>query len=104
MGAIATFTIISAAHLPELNIVYRITKIRRMVIGSTRSKSFLRSLLALIFSGPVNVVSSGQRHLLVHLVDGLLDRASQITTAHAVLNGDVALLSFAVNLLGAVGW
>src|SRR5277367_1741914 len=62
----------------------------------------LRAFLALILSGPVNVVSRRQRYLLVHFVDGLFDRASEIATTNAVLRGDIALLSFAIDLFGTV--
>jgi hypothetical protein len=58
----------------------------------------VRALLALVFALPVNVIAARKLNLsLVYLLDGLLDGAAQVAAAHAVLDGDVALVRFAVD-------
>ena len=44
----------------------------------------------------------GSLTLLVDLGDGLFHRAAEIAPANAVFDGDIALVLFAVNLLGAI--
>lgn len=73
-----------------------------MVMGEHEKQSPLRTLLALVFTRPINVVSRRQSYLLVHLVDRLFDRTSKITATNAVFNRDIALFAFAINLFGAI--
>ena len=60
------------------------------------------ALFAFVFAFPVDVVSARQLNLRVHLLDGFLDGAAKIAPAHAVLDRDVALVSFAVDFRAAV--
>ena len=48
------------------------------------------------------LISGGQLDLPADLPDGLFHRAAQIAPAHAVLDGDVALVSFAIDFGRAV--
>ena len=75
---------------------------RMSVMGSTSMQAVGRALLAFILSGPVDLVSRGQFDLIVDLADGLFDGRAEVAIAHTVLDGDVALAGFAVDLLGAV--
>ena len=61
-------------------------------------------LLALVFALPVDVIPARQLHLRVDLLDGFFHRAAQVAAAHAVLDGDVALVPFAIDFGGAVAF
>ena len=74
----------------------------RIVIGKTSIKPSGRSLLALVLAGPVDLVAGGKFDLRVDLADGLFDGRAEVAVADAVLDGDVALAAFAVDLFGAV--
>src|ERR1700676_687740 len=56
------------------------------------------TLLALVFASPVEVIALVKAHLLPHFFDGLAHGATQVATAHAVLNGDIARISLAINI------
>src|SRR6266481_5752085 len=65
-------------------------------------EALLRTLLALVFAGPVNVIADGELNLLVHLLDGLFDRAAEVAATDAVLDRDITRIFFAVDFRGAV--
>jgi hypothetical protein len=100
--AIATFTINQEGPLARFE--HRVEDRKDQKDGDRKHQQQppLRALLALILAGAVNVVSGRQRYLLINLVDGLFDSAAKVTTVDAVLYSDVALLAFAVNLLGTI--
>ena len=54
-------------------------------------------LLAFILSRPIQVVAFRQRHFPPHFFDGLSNGATEITSAHAVLDSDVSGISFAID-------
>ena len=70
--------------------------------GQHQHEAVGTALLAFVLSGPVDLVSRGQFDLIVDLADGLFDGRAEVAVAHTVLDGDVALAGFAVDLLGAV--
>src|ERR1035438_3378045 len=55
------------------------------------------ALLALVLAGPVQVIALGKRDLVSDLVNRLADGAAQVAAAHAVLDGNVAGVSLAVD-------
>src|SRR5579864_223011 len=60
------------------------------------------ALLALVFSRLVQVISLGKFHFLSDLVDSLPHSAAEVTAAHAIFDGDIARVAFAINGGGAV--
>ena len=102
MGAMATVARMRAAHFIDPNIEYRIMKMTSNVRGMMMVSRSLGALLAGVFARPVDVIAGGQLHLPVDLPHGLLDGATQVASPHAVFDGDVALISFAVDFRGAV--
>ena len=70
--------------------------------GQHQHQALVGALLALVFARPVDVVARGKLDLVVDLGDRLFHRAAQIAAANAVLDGDVALVRLAIDLLGAV--
>src|ERR1035438_3826471 len=64
----------------------------------------LRTLLTLILAFPTDLVSRRQLHLLVHLPDGLLHRAAQVASPHAVFDGHVPRVAFPVDLRMIYAW
>ena len=62
----------------------------------------LGALLAGILAGPVDGVSFRQLDLRAHLPDGLFDGAAQVASAHAILDGDIALTPFPIDFRRAV--
>ena len=60
------------------------------------------ALLAGVFARPLQGVAQGQLHFLAYVVDGIPHRAAQVAAAHAVLDGDIARVVFAVNHGGAI--
>ena len=97
-----TLTRISVAHFSERNMVYRMMKISRMVSGTMISRRALGALLALVFAFPVDVVAARQLAPARPPSACFFDRAAQVAAAHAVLDGDVALVAFAVDFRSAV--
>jgi hypothetical protein len=77
-------------------------KMSRMVMGQTIMQAARAALLALVLAGPVDLVAGRELDLLVDLGDGLFDGGAEVAVADAVLDGDVALAAFAVDLFGAV--
>ena len=70
--------------------------------GDDNQKPRLRSLLALVFAFPVDVVSRRQFDLFLDLLDRLFDGAPQVAAANAILDGNVALVAFPVDFRTAV--
>ena len=66
-------------------------------MGTMSSQAMVGALLALVFARPIERVALRQLHLAIHLPHGFFHGAAQVTTAHAVLDGDVALIAFAIN-------
>ena len=62
----------------------------------------LRALLAFIFAGPVDAITDRKLHLRPHLLHCFFHRASQVPAAHAVLDGDITRIRFAVDFRRAV--
>ncbi len=62
----------------------------------------LRSLLALILAGPIDVIADRQFHLLLHQPHGLFDRAAQVAPADAVFDCHVARILFAADLRSSI--
>src|SRR5215467_2965926 len=67
-----------------------------------RQQAALRALLVLVFAGPVDGIALWQLYAGTDFLDGLLDRAAEVTAAHAVFNRDVARISLAIDLRGPV--
>ena len=55
------------------------------------------ALLAFVFPRPVEVIALGQVHFLPDLFNCLAHRAAQVAAAHAVLDGDIARIPFAID-------
>ena len=64
----------------------------------------LGALFTFVFAFPIDVVAARQLNLRVYLANGFLDRAAQVAAAHAVLDRNVALVSFAVDFGTAVAF
>ena len=60
------------------------------------------ALFAFVFAFPVDVIAARQLNFRGYVLDRFLDRAAQVAAAHAVLDGDIALVSFPVDLGTAV--
>ena len=73
-------------------------KMTSSVRGMMMRQPLLGALLAVVFAGPVDVVAGRQLHLPVDFPDSFLDGAAEVAPAHAVFDGHVALISFAVDL------
>ena len=73
----ATVSKISTAHLAERNMLYRMTKITRIVIGMIIKSLASARFSLFVFAGPLNVVAAVARcHILVDLGNGFLDRGT----------------------------
>ena len=70
--------------------------------GNDQHEPRCGSLLALVFALPVDVVAGRQLDLCIDLLDRLFDGATKVAAANAVLDGDIALVAFAVNFGGAI--
>jgi hypothetical protein len=70
--------------------------------GEDELKAARAALLALVFAGPIEVIADGKLDLLVDLVDGFADGAAKVATADAVLDGDVAGATFAIDFFGTI--
>ena len=57
---------------------------------------------ALVLAFPADAIATRQLNLAAYFFFGFHDRAAQIAAAHAVLDGDIALVSFAVNFGAAI--
>src|ERR1700676_908019 len=55
------------------------------------------ALLTLVFASPVQVIALGQFDLLTNFFDCLPHGAAEVAAAHAVLDGNIAGVAFAVN-------
>ena len=72
-----------------------------MVMGMTMSMR-LSARLALVFSGPLQVVTGGQSDVAVYVVDSLFNGRAKVAPADGVFDGDEALAAFTVDLFRAV--
>ncbi len=70
--------------------------------GQDEHEAARGALLALVFAGPVDLVAGGQLDLVVDGADGFFDGGAEVAVADGVLDGDVALAGFAIDLFGAV--
>ena len=55
-----------------------------------------------VFALPVDVVTAGKLDPVIDLLNRLFDCASKVTATNAVLDGDIALVAFAVNFRSAI--
>ena len=67
----------------------------RIVIGQHQHEAPRRALLALVLTGPVDLVAGRQLYLFVDLANGFFDGAAEVAVANAVFDGDVALTALA---------
>src|SRR5208282_1063790 len=58
--------------------------------------------LARVFPLPTEGVSGGQFDLFVHLLDRLLYRAAEVTTADTILDGNITPIALAIDFRSAV--
>src|SRR5579863_3262587 len=65
-------------------------------------KARLSSLLAFVFTLPIDVISAGQLNLCPDLLNRFFDGAAEVAAPHTILDGNVPLISFAVNFRAAV--
>ena len=66
--------------------------------GKHDQQARVGSLLAFVFALPIDGVSRRQFDLLVYFLDGLFDCAAEVAAAHAVFDGNVAAIAFAIDL------
>jgi len=64
----------------------------------------LGALLTLVFAFPIDVVAPRQLDLCVYLFDCFFYGAAEVTTAHAVLDGDVPLVPLTVDFRASVAF
>ena len=104
MRASITLTRISSAHLNERNMRVENDEDQQDGQRHDDQQPRFRALFAFVLAFPVDVIPARQLNLRGHFLDGFLHRAAQIAAAHAVLDGDIALVSFAVDLGAAVAF
>ena len=72
------------------------------VIGSTNMQPALRTFLAFVFPGPIEVCSLPAASPASHLGHGFFDGAAKVTATHAVFDGDIAGIGLTVDFRSAV--
>ena len=66
-------------------------------------QALVGSLLACVFSLPIDVISEGQFDLFVYFLDGFFDRAAEVAAADAVFDGNITPIAFAIDFRSAIG-
>ena len=79
-------------------------KISSTVMGTMMSMRASARNFALVLTLPSDVIAARKLHLLVDFLNGLPDRVAQSAVANAVLDGDIALVVFAIDLRALVGF
>src|SRR5271165_1109844 len=72
--------------------------------GHNDEQPRLRSLLTFVFACPVDVIATRKPNFRGHFLDSLLDRAAQIPPSYTVLDRDVPLILFTVDLRSTIAW
>src|SRR6516225_808288 len=70
--------------------------------GDDDLQPLVGALLAFVLAGPVEAVAFRKLHLLIDFRHRLLHRAAEVAAPHAVLDGDIARIRFAVDHGGSI--